>query len=169
MQPLKIIIGLCVAAALPLGLAGCSHKPLYGRDSAGNSAASALGEVAIDDQKTRAGQLLRNELILSFGGSGSSARYVLKLDVTEETQSVSSVAYEKTARLRYHLSAKYVLVDASGQALTEGSSFSAVPFDTIDEPVADIRAAENARERASRELAQDIRLRISAYLATRAS
>ena len=67
--------------------------------------------------------------------------------------------------MRYRLSTKYALLDASGQALTEGSSFSAVPYDTIDEPVADIRAAENARDRASRELAQDIRLRISAFLA----
>lgn len=159
-------ITLCFAAALALGLAGCSHKPLYGRDASGNSVASALGEVAIDDQKTRAGQLLRNELISSFGGSGSASRYVLKMDVTEKTQPVSSVAFAPTKRLRYRLSTKYALLDASGQALTEGSSFSAVPYDTIDEPVADIRAAENARDRASRELAQDIRLRISAFLAT---
>ncbi len=164
MQPVKII-GLCVAATLAFGLAGCSHKPLYGRDASGNSVAGALGQVAIDDQKTRAGQLLRNELISSFGGLGSGARYVLKMDVTEKTQSVSSVAFERTKRMRYRLSTKYALLDASGQALTEGSSFSAVPYDTIDEPVADIRAAENARDRASRELAQDIRLRISAFLA----
>ena len=53
--------------------------------------------------------------------------------------------------------------------MASGKSFSNVSYDTVQEPVADLQAAENARERAARELAQDLKIRLSAFFATRPS
>jgi hypothetical protein len=36
----------------------------------------------------------------------------------------------------------------------------------VEQPIADLRAADNARERAAREVAEDIRLRLAAFFST---
>ena len=80
-----------------LVLAGCSHRPLYGRSEGNASVSTELAAVSIADQRTRAGQLIRNELISSFGGVGGQSRYLLKLDVVEKKLAVSSLPGSKTA------------------------------------------------------------------------
>jgi LPS-assembly lipoprotein len=147
-------------------LAGCSNtRPLYGTGADGKSAALALAGIAVDEQKTRAGQIVRNNLISSFGGSGSD--FVLRLTPVEKTQEVSSSSIQDLTRKRYRLSVKYELADVkTSQVLTSGSSFSNVSYDTVEQPIADLRAAENARERAAREVAEDIRLRLAAHFAS---
>jgi LPS-assembly lipoprotein len=112
--------------------------------------------------------LVRNELISNMGGQGS--RYLLKLKVEEKTQAVSSVANSVVDRHRYRLNVAYTLVNAgTGEEIASGKSFSNVSYDTVEEPVADLQAAENARERAARELSQDLKIRLSAFFATRSS
>ena len=125
--------------------------------------AVALNGISVDEQKTRAGQLVRNNLISSFG-AGGGASFILRVTPVERSQQLSANSTLKLERYRYNLKVAYELVDAqSGQSLTSGSSFSNVSYDTVEQPIADLRAAENARERASREVAEDIRLRLAAF------
>lgn len=153
-----------LTATLIMG--GCSYRPLYGTGSDGKGVAIAMSGIAVDEQKNRAGQLVRNNLISSFGTSGTS-NYVLRLAPEEKTQELSSNASIKLERNRYNLKVAYELADAqSGNTITSGSSFSNVSYDTVEQPIADLRAAENARERASREVAEDIRLRLAAYFSS---
>lgn len=155
-----------VVLSLGVLLASCSNtRPLYGTGLEGRSAAVALSGIAVDEQKTRAGQIVRNGLISSFGGSGSD--FVLRLMPAEKSQELSSISGQKLTRIRYRLNVKYELADTkSGEIVTSGSSFSNVSFDTIEQPIADLRAAENARERAAREVAEDIRLRLAAHFSS---
>jgi LPS-assembly lipoprotein len=144
-------------------LTGCSYRPLYGTGADGKGVAVALSGIAIDEQKTRAGQIVRNNLISSFGNSGSS-QFVLRLLPDEKTQQISSISTQKLTRQRYKLNMKYELADVkSGETVASGASFSNVSYDTVEQPIADLRAAENARERAAREVAEDIRLRLAAH------
>jgi LPS-assembly lipoprotein len=147
-----------------LFLTGCSNtRPLYGTGAEGKGAALALSGIAVDEQKTRAGQIVRNNLISSFGGSGSD--YVLRLTPDEKSQELSSS--QKLKRVRYRLLMKYELADVKSSAVVaSGSAFSNVSYDTVEQPIADLRAAENARERAAREVAEDIRLRLAAHFAS---
>lgn len=162
-------ITLVALLATGLATAGCSYRPLYSKSSGGAELTATLADISVTEQKTRAGQLVRNELIAGFD-SRSGSNYVLKMDVSERTQDVSSMAFEKTDRHRYRLTVAYELVDSrTGEAISTGSSFSNVSYDTIQQPVADLRAAENARERAAREIAQDLRLRIASFLSSRPS
>ncbi len=144
-------------------VSGCSYRPLYGTGSDGKGVAVALSGIGVEEQKSRAGQIVRNNLISSFGNDGTS-KFVLRLLPDEKTQQVSSVSSQKLSRQRYRLNMKYELADAqSGKTVASGSSFSNVSYDTVEQPIADLRAAENARERAAREVAEDIRLRLAAY------
>lgn len=166
---MRKLIAIALAAAMAPAMAGCGYRPLYGStESGGPGVVQALSGVSVEEQRTRAGQLVRNELISAFGGGGS--QYVLRMAVTERTDNLSPLDSTKLERLRYRVMVTYQLVEAgSGKEVTAGKSFSTSEYDTVREPVSDLQAAENARDRATRELAQDIRLRVSAYFATRNS
>ena len=158
-------IGVLVVCACALS-ACASYRPLYGKGTDGLSVNQGLANISVPEQHTRAGQLLRNELLDGIGSSPSS-RFSLKLDIIEKTLDVSSFASSSAERKRYSLSAHYELLDsASGKIGTSGESFSNVSFDTINQPVADLNAADNARLRAAKELGQDIKLRLAAFLST---
>ena len=152
---------------LCLSLSGCgAYRPLYGKGPDGTSIATSLNGLSVVEQHTRAGQLLRNE-ILDGLGSGAVQRYGLKLDVTESTSVVAALSALSSTRKRYNMSAHFELYDStSGKSLNSGSSFSSVEFDVVNVPVSDLSAADNARSRAAKELGQDIKLRLAAFLAT---
>ena len=65
----------------------------------------------------------------------------------------------------YKRQAHYDLMDGvGGKAITSGDSFSNVEYNIINQPVADLQAADDARNRAGKELGQDLKLRIATYL-----
>lgn len=166
---MRQLIHIAVLATLGIAMAGCGHRPLYGNNSAGASVVQQLADVAVEEQRSRAGQLVRNELVSAFGAA-NGAMYVLKMDVSEKTNALSSVPGTTVDRFRYRLNVSYKLVEAgSGEEVATGKTFSNSSYDTVQEPVADLQAAENARERAARELGQDLRLRLSAFFANRES
>ncbi len=168
MRQLKAF-SLALVVGIGLAVSACSHRPLYGRTENNVAVASQLSEVSVEEQRDRAGQLVRNELISSFG-AGDGSNFLLKLAIVEKTATISSVSNNVVDRHRYRLNVTYQLVEvSSGREVSGGKSFSSVSFDTVQEPVSDLQAAENARERAAREVAQDLRLRISAFFATRNS
>jgi LPS-assembly lipoprotein len=143
-------------------LAGCNYRPLYGGGDSSN-AARGLSQIAVQEQKTRAGQLLRNELLSSrLGSDPGNATYTLAIDVTETGKANAG----SSERVVYRMTANYRLIEnGSGKQVDEGKSFSSVSFDTVSEPLADLQAENNARQRAARELGQDIKTRLAARFA----
>jgi LPS-assembly lipoprotein len=153
----NFLLGSCLL------LAGCNYRPLYGGGDSSN-AARGLSQIAVQEQKTRAGQLLRNELLSSrLGADPGNATYTLAMDVTETRRANAG----SSERVVYRMTANYRLVEnASGKQVDEGKSFSSVSFDTVSEPLADLQAENNARQRAARELGQDIKTRLAARFAS---
>jgi LPS-assembly lipoprotein len=147
------------------GLFGCAdYRPLYGQNGSGHSVASDLAGVAVEEQGTRVGQIVRNDL-LSGLGNNPSARYTLRLSPVEKIIAVSSFSTRLASRYRYNLVVQYSLINlASGETVTSGRSFSNVSYDNISQPVSDMAAMNNAMERAAHEVAQDLRQRIAANL-----
>jgi len=150
-----------------LSLSACTaYRPLYGKGPDGIGVTQGLAGIFVPEQHGRAGQLLRNELLDGIGASHTS-RFSLKLDITEKTVGVSSLSAVSAARKRYSLLAHYDLIESvSGKSVTSGESFSNVSFDTINQPVSDLNAADNARLRAAKELGQDLKLRLAAFLSS---
>jgi LPS-assembly lipoprotein len=154
---------------IALSLAGCtSYRPLYG--DGGTALTSQLGNIAIEETDNRAAQLVRNDLLLSVKVEASDSGYVLSLKPEEKKKQVSTPLGMKLTRMRYTLTVKYELRQkGSGKDVLSGSAFSNVSYDVVEQPVADLQAAENAQRRASREVAEDIRLRLAAFLSREAA
>ena len=158
--PVAVVIFMCLL------LAGCAgYRPLYARNDAGGSAADALASVSVEQQFSRTGQLLRNELLSTLARS-ASPKYGLRLALTERYVDVATMTNQTLTRRRFMLNAHYELVDPSGKVVTSGNSFSNSSFDAVNQPVADAQAAESARARAAHEVGQDIKLRLAAFFAT---
>jgi LPS-assembly lipoprotein len=144
-------------------LAACSYRPLYGEASGGDNVARDLSGLTVQEQRNRAGQLVRSEL-LSSNAEGEN-RYSLSLTVTEKSVYVARLPGKVTERYRLRLAARYELKDvSSGEIRTKGSSQSFSSYDTVREPIADLQARNKAVESAALELAQDLKLRLAAAL-----
>ena len=152
-----------------LALAGCGFSPLYGTGPDGSSVSSALAGINVDEQNTRLGQLVRNEIVSRVtptGGSGGKTYRLFLEAIGSEAEAIEAI---NTESLRQHFTANvsFVLYDnQSGKAVYSGKTFSQVGYDRVDAPAANLQAQVNAEERAAREVGQDIRTRLAAYLAT---
>jgi LPS-assembly lipoprotein len=145
-----------------LALAGCGFRPLYGTESSVGAKVN-LANVAVEQQQTRIGQLVRNELVQSMTGEGSL--YVVKLRLSSKERLKSSLPGTLTARYEFVLNGQYDLMDGrNAKVISSGRSFSTVAYDIVRQPVADRQALDAASERAAIELANDIRLRVSVHL-----
>jgi LPS-assembly lipoprotein len=152
-----------------LSLAGCGFKPLYSSGSDGRGVVASLSSIAIQETDTRAGQLVRNNLLSTIRPAGTAGdnRYklVLNPEVTQSTLVDRSIPGVKRIRLR--LTVTYQLIETgSGAEVNSGKTFSAVSYDIIREPVADLQAEANATSRAAKEVASDIHTRLAAYMAS---
>jgi LPS-assembly lipoprotein len=157
---------ILLSLTLPFA-SGCGYRPLYSKVDGGPDVAAALANISVQEQKTRPGQLLRNELLSSMSpaGTGGTNQYLLRIAVIENASFVSRLPDQPVDRWRYRLDTTYELVDVKlGRVATRGSSQSAVSFDTVREPVADRQARNTAMSRAAVELGQDIKLRLAAFL-----
>lgn len=154
------------ALLLPFALAACGFEPLYGRDAAKNTP-EEFALIQIDPIKDRIGQLLHNQLRDAINPKGVPAkpRYVLKVTLTE---SIQDTAIQRTAfavRANLVLNATFTLQDAttrgqvfSGSAITTAgfSHQTAAEYGTL-------AGEKDARERAVRDLAEEIRIRLGVY------
>ena len=153
-----------------LGLTGCGYRPLYSSGSDGRGVVDSLSSIAIQEPDSRAGQLVRNSLLSSMRPAGTAQQNLFKLVLNPKlTQStLVEQALPGIKRMRLRLTVSYQLIEAgSGSEVNSGKTFSAVSYDVIREPVADLQAESNATSRAAQEVAADIHTRLAAYMASR--
>ncbi len=160
-----------------LVLGGCGFQPLYGVSSNGFDSSVQEGLKRIDIAKIpgRVGQKVRNELIYQTtnGGYPLPPEYKLVIAVRERVNDVL-VRKDGDSQARiYRLSAQFKLFDQSGKViLMKGQSTTQALYDTRGNRSASIFANERARldaeNRAARTMADEIKTRIAAYLATSA-
>ena len=153
-----------------LSLTGCGYKPLYSTGSDGRGVVASLSSISIQETDTRAGQLVRNSLLSSIQPAGTAGDNLYKLILNPELSQSKLVdrSVPGADRIRLRLAVTYQLIEtASGSEVNSGKTFSAVSYDVIREPVADLQAESNAANRAAREVAADIHTRLAAYMASR--
>ncbi len=152
-----------------LSLTGCGFKPLYSSGSDGRGVVASLSSIAIQETDTRAGQLVRNNLLSSIRPAGTAGdnRYKLILNPELSQSKVVDRSITEADRVRLRLAVSYQLIETtSGAEVNSGKTFSAVSYDVIREPVADLQAEANATSRAAKEVASDIHTRLAAYMAS---
>lgn len=164
-----------VAVALLVApvMAGCGNggfRPLYGSAALGGAAASErLAEVAIGPIPGRVGQQVRNELIFhATGGGGEVQEPKLRLDVAIR-ESVTSTLVQVDGDSRgqvFNLEARFKLINvADNSVVLSGTSYGRAGFERFQSIFSNVRARENAEDRAAKVVGEDLKARLSAYLA----
>lgn len=152
-----------------LALSACGYQPLYATNDDGSSVSQKLAEVNVSQQSTRVGQLVRNEIVRSTRPVGTEApdRYYLKLQAKGDAETLIDTENTVRRRLAYNLTTRFQLVDASTQnVIFSGRAFSRVPYDRLDASFANVQARVNAEEQAAKQVGQEVRTRLAAFLAT---
>ena len=143
-------------------LTACGFQPLYGSKSGTVLATeSPLNRVRIALIEDREGQILRNLLIDRFQPDGSN-RYALvtRLNIVEEDLGVAEDS--TTTRSRVIVSANFRLV--YGDKTHGFTARSAGSFSTVQSDYGTLVARQNATERSLRDIADEAKVRISAFL-----
>jgi LPS-assembly lipoprotein len=180
-SPARRLLPAAVLTLAMLAVSACTVRPLYsdagyagnvaGASTATGSIGAELSTVAIKPVHNRVGQEVRNHLIFLFnGGQGEPAnpRYTLDLLVSSVSEATANIQVndqnEPTAALLTAL-ATYRLVDASGKVVATGRRQSMASYDVPRQEFAALRARIDAENRASRELAELIRMAVAQDLA----
>lgn len=153
-------------------LGGCSDgtgfRPLYATSAVGGAGASEkLQTVDIAPIPGRVGQRLRNEFNFQSTGGGAPLPPEYRLEVAIR-ESVSSTLVEMDGNARgqtYRLDASFKLVRLADKAVViEGKSFGRAGFERVRSVFANVRAREDAENRAAKTVGEELRTRLLAYL-----
>ncbi len=157
------LVGLLAA------LGACGFRPLYGGTE--NSAINQqLAHIQISTIKDRIGQQLHNLLLDRFnsGGRPQKPLYNLNVRLTVHTEEIGLKFTEEATRARLTLRVNYFLTDnGSGKVLAEGGVGSVNSYNISDSEFARLAAEEDAKERAAREVSDEIKIRLSLYFSQR--
>jgi LPS-assembly lipoprotein len=159
-----VLTGLSAVAAV--NLSACGFRPLYGR-SGGVDVSDLLVQVEIGPIPDRLGQQLRNTLLEGLAPRGSFGEKIYHLKV-EVTESISSLAVQKKAnatRADLRLSSSFVLFNRNtGVQVFAASAYAVSSFNILNSEFATLMAEKGARDRAVRQLGDDIRFQTAIFL-----
>jgi len=165
----KTLIVLILASLI---VSACGFRPLYGKHGAGTFPAEQyLARIDIAQINDRIGQQLRNNLLSRLSPKGVADKPLYSLNITI-AESIANLGVKKSAvvtRGNLRLSASYSLTlikrDKENQQmhLADGSVLSVSSYDIPQAQYAARAALKDARTRATKELADDIRTRLAVY------
>lgn len=161
---------LAAVLVLPLLLAGC-FRPLNGPTASGASMEQALSGIVIDEVPDRLGHFLVEELRFNLDGSGIEGKplYRLSIKTTETVQTAvvnSATGVATSAALIATASYTLKKIDTDEVVLT-GTATGSASYTRNEQRFASVRAARDAQIRVASLLAEQIRTRIAARLATK--
>ena len=155
------------ATTLPLcGLTACGFQPLYGQGSREQSVSESLASVRVEPLRDRVGQQMHNFLRdrLNPNGQPISPNYRLQVQLTESLTELGVRRDETATRANLRMVAVFTLLGYdSDSALMTGRSSSTTSYDILNNPFATTVSEDDARERALREVADDIQTRLALY------
>ncbi len=166
----SVVRALLVGAILAPALAACEgstgFRPMYGSAALADTEAK-LASVSFGTIPGRVGQRIRNELIFQGTGGGHGLPPEFHLDVAIREQVVSTLVRKdgESQSQVYNLEAKFQLIRiADKSVLLEGTSYGRAGFERYDSIYSNVKAREDAENRAARTIAQDIKTRLAAFL-----
>ncbi|HWB44923.1 MAG TPA: LPS assembly lipoprotein LptE [Hyphomicrobiaceae bacterium] len=165
----SLVRGLSLLLAASPVLAACESgfQPLYGANSAGVRASERMAEVDFAPIPGRVGQRIRNEMIFQTTGGGTPAPPKYRCDIIiKETVTSTLVTNLGEARGQiYVLEASFQLVDLRDKKVVfRGASHARASFERFESIYSNVRAREDAENRAARTIADDLKTRLATYL-----
>jgi LPS-assembly lipoprotein len=171
--------GLLLSVALGPALAACGNegfRPLYGPTPTGAHLQDRLKELEVAPIPGRVGQRIRNELMFQAGGGGELLPPTHRLEVTtsESVQTTLADSTGAAAGGAYALQASFKLIRIKDKKVVlQGTSYGRAAFERYTNTTAttgnmftysNVRAREDAENRASRVVADDLNTRVAIYL-----
>lgn len=164
--------GVALSLMAALTLSACGFRPLYGTASIPEGAETAFGAiqiapVAATNDSDRIGYLVSDALdrALHTPGHNETARYELKVALADERRGLSIQDDSSTTRYNYRLTADWTLAPAgSNAALASGRAETTASYNVVDSQYATQIARKDAEDRAAREIAEQIKLRVAVAL-----
>lgn len=156
-------------------LAGCGDsgfRPLYASAALnGSDVNEKLAQLSIAPIPGRVGQRVRNELIFQSTGGGYAAEPAYRLEIVL-TESISATLVQidgNSSGSVYNLKASFRLIRLADKSVAlQGTSYGRVGFQRFDSVFANVRARQDAEDRASNTVANDLKARLAAYLSSAA-
>lgn len=159
---------LVVLLALLLTLSACGFSPIYsGKGSSAPPVAKALNNIYIANIADRDGQFLRNHLIDRIYGTGRPANPTMHLEITlsSNTRELGIQKDSTASRSELDQWANYELKDKDNNQLLKGQAHSLVSYSKLNAQYGTLAAQRNAKERALKEMGEEIVNRLSLYFA----
>ncbi len=157
---------LLTAAAL---LMGCGFRPLYGSGDAAEIE-NELAAIQVRPIDNRIGQILHNHLIdlLTPGGRPRQVKYVLHVRLKKSIVHLGVQKNELATRTNLWITARFLLLSPGGSTLFNGQSVTISSFNILgSDDLATLAAEKDARARAVRQVAGDLRTKIAAFFLRR--
>jgi LPS-assembly lipoprotein len=166
---------LAALMAAALLLAGCGFRPLYGTASIPEGAANAFAAVRIEpiaatNDSDRIGWLVAGALDVALHKPGLSvdAKHVLKVSLTDERRGLAIQDDASITRYNYRLSAEWTLSALGAEtALAQGRAETTASYNVVDSQYGTLVARRDAEDRAAREIAEQIKLKVAVALQSR--
>jgi LPS-assembly lipoprotein len=163
----RSLLLLTIAAPALAACEGSSgFRPMYGSAAVGGGS-EKLAQVEFGTIPGRVGQRIRNELLFQSTGGGYPLPPNYRVEVAIREQIVSTLVRKdgEAQSQIYNLEAKFQLIRlADKKVVFEGTSFGRAAFERYNSIFSNVRAREDAENRAARTVALDIRSRLGAFL-----
>jgi LPS-assembly lipoprotein len=166
------VIAVAMATAAMLGACGNANSggfsPLYGPTASGAHLNEKFATVDFATIPGRVGQRIRNELLFDKSATtptGAAAAHRLEVKVIDNVATTLVKINGDSQGQVYQVEASYRLVDLkTNKPVFEGRSLARAGFERFESIYSNVRAREDAENRAAENIASDIRTRLAAYL-----
>ena len=164
---------LLICALTATSLAGCGEsgfRPLYGSLAVGGANVEAkLAGVDIAPIPGRLGQRIRNELIFNSTGGGAASTPVYRLEIAVKENVISTLVKTDGDALSqiYTADATFNLIRLSDKKVVlKGTSFGRAGFERNPSIFSNVRAQDDAQNRAAHSIGTEMKTRLAAFLST---
>lgn len=165
-------LGIAVGLGTAVMLGGCSDgsgfRPMYAASASGERLQDKLALVDVSTIGGKNGQRLRNELIFETTGGGvrtTTPKYRLEIVLRESIGATLVRTTGEASSSIYNMDSTFRLVEISSKkVLLQGSSASRAAFDRFSSIYSNVRAADDAADRAAKTMATEIKGRVAAFL-----
>ena len=163
------LCSLLLGSALAACASEAGFRPLYGATPSGIGLDQAMAQVRIAPVPSRVGQRIRNELIFQHTGGGDPPPplYTLEIVITESVTSTLVQTNGEALSQVYNLNATFRLVAIKDKKVVlTGNSHARAGFERFTSIYSNVRAREDAENRAAKTLAEELKGRVAAHLSS---
>ena len=167
-----LLRGLSLLLAAAPVLSACSNggfRPLYGATASGAGVQERLAQIDYAPIPGRVGQRIRNELVFQSTGADAAPPPTHRLEVVVKESVLSTLVTNQGEALGqiYAIQASFRLIDIRSKdkkVVLQGTSHARAGFERFQSIYSNVRAREDAENRAASTVADDLKTRLAAYL-----